>query len=150
MIVKGYFSQIRQANETIKKLQSQGINGAFVDMNDHYIGDRDFSTNLPGTSSGPSLSDLVLRSGLSSSDGGSNPLAAASPMVSGMGPFHEITDINCSVTVKVNENDVDRVKEVIRSMGGELDDPNVSGRKAISRAGFDLESAITKLNDDTL
>lgn len=150
MIIRGYFSEMRSANDAVKKLQSMGINGAALDMNDHYMGNKDVRRNLPGTSDAPSLSDLVLFSGASGSDGGANPLAASNPSVSGMGPFEEITNIACTVKVNVDENNLDTVKEVIRSMGGELDNPNVSGEKVIAKAGFDLESAITKLSNDTL
>jgi hypothetical protein len=125
MIVEGFFSNIRTANEAVGKLKSSGFDKAIVDINDHYIDDRNVKTNLPGTETSPSLSGLILKSDTHIVDRSKAPLAAASPMVSGMGYFEEIADINCKVSVESEEKDSDRARQIIKSMGGDIESPNV-------------------------
>lgn len=69
----------------------------------------------------------------------SSPLAAASPMVSGMGRFQEVADINCKVVVEVNDRDKENAKSIIKSLGGTTDDPNAKlpkGLDNISEGAF--------------
>lgn len=75
------------------------------------------------TDGSESLSDLVLNSGSNDVDKRTSPLAAANPMVSGIGDFEEITDFNCSVTVKIDNDDINKAEEIIKDMGGELENP---------------------------
>lgn len=139
MKIKGYFSNLKDANEVVEKLKSQGFKNSFVDANDHYIGNRDVKTDLAGTSGGESLADLVLNSGANNVDRGNSPLSAASPMVSGMGSTEEITDINCCVVVDMNGGDTNLAESIIVDMGGILEDPNVSRYKTIARNNIDIE-----------
>ncbi|KNF08596.1 hypothetical protein CLPU_6c00820 [Gottschalkia purinilytica] len=150
MKIKGFFSEISVANETVEKLKDAGFKGAFVDINDHYIEDRNVTINLAGTRNATSLSDLVIHSGSDNTDRGSSGLTAASPMVSGFGKFEEITNINYTVNVETEENNSNEAKEIIKSMGGELDNPNLSGKKAMLDADIDLQKAISKLNNNNL
>jgi hypothetical protein len=121
MKVEGYFSGIKTANEVVEKLKLEGFRGAFADINEHRnnayaqkgaIGSEDVS----------SLSNIVL--GDSGGNGSGSPLAAASPMASGMGGFEEVADINCKVVVEVSEENKENVENIIRSMGGTTDNPN--------------------------
>lgn len=139
MKVKAYFGSLKKANEVVEKLKSAGFSNSYVDANDHYIGNRDVKTNLPGTSSGESLADLVLNSGANNVDKGDSPLSAASPMVSGMGSTEEIADISCCVIVDMDGGDANLAKNIIVDMGGRLDNPNVSRYKAIARNDIDVE-----------
>ena len=139
MKIKGYFSNLKDANEVVEKLKSQGFKNSFVDANDHYIGNRDVKTDLAGTSGGESLADLVLNSGANNVDRGNSPLSAASPMVSGMGSTEEITDINCCVVADMNGGDTNLAESIIVDMGGILEDPNVSRYKTIARNNIDIE-----------
>lgn len=139
MKIKGYFSNLKDANEVVEKLKSQGFKNSFVDANDHYIGNRDVKTDLAGTSGGESLADLVLNSGANNVDRGNSPLSAASPMVSGMGSTEEITNINCCVVVDMNGGDTNLAESIIVDMGGILEDPNVSRYKTIARNNIDIE-----------
>jgi len=139
MKIKGYFGNLKVANEVVEKLKSHGFSNSFVDANDHYIGNRDVKTDLAGTSGGESLADLVLNSGSNSIDKENSPLAAASPMVSGMGSTEEITDINYCVVVNMDGGDSNLAKNIIVDMGGMLDDPNVSRYKTIARNDIDVE-----------
>ena len=148
MTVKGYFGEISAANDAVKELKNSGFSGAFVDINDHYIGNRNIKTNNPGTSTAPSLSQLVLNSGSTSLNEGNSPLAAASPMVSGMGSFEEVASINYVVSVDVNGEDSQKARDILKSNGGYLGNPNVSREKAISTAEIDLEKAISTLDDN--
>lgn len=148
MKIIGYFSEISAANKTVEKLKNLGCVNAIVDINDHYIGNRNIKTNLAGTEHSESLSDLVLNSGSDDIDRSKSPLSAFSPMVSGFGRFEEITDINYKVIVECEKEESQKVKEVIHQMGGEFDDPNVSRYKMISDSDVVLEKAINKIDRD--
>lgn len=147
MKIRSYFGDLKSANETVLKLKNAGYNNAYVDANDHYIGNRNVQINPAGSSSGESLANLVLNSGQDNLDKEISPLAAASPMVSGMAGFEEITDINYSVFVETEGMDSRQAKDIIEAGGGTLDDPNVSRNKAIARADVVIEKAIDQIKD---
>lgn len=146
MKIKGYFGDIKKANEVVDKLKSAGFNSSYVDANDHYIGNKNVHIDLAGTSGGESLANLVLNSGSNDLDKENSPLAAASPMVSGMSDFEEITDINYCVFVDVGEGDLNQAKEIINSMGGTLDEPNVSRYKSMSKGDITIEKPAGQAN----
>ncbi len=148
MTVKGYFGEISAANNAVKELKNAGLSGAFVDINDHYIGNRNVKTNNPGTSTAPSLSQLVLNSGSDGLNEGNSPLAAASPMVSGMGSFDEVANINYVVSVDASDGDSQKARDILKNNGGYLDNPNINGEKVISNAEVDLEKAVSTLDED--
>lgn len=148
MTLKAYFGEISAANEAVKELKNAGFSGAFVDINDHYIGNKNTKTNSPGTSKSPNLSQLILNSGSDNLGEGNSPLAAASPMVSGMGSFEEVSDINYVVSVNVNNENSQEARDLLKNMGGYLGNPNVSRNKSISNAEVDLEKAIIRLKDN--
>jgi hypothetical protein len=83
-------------------------------------------TNFPGNENTLSLSDLVLRSGDSSEVTDKSPLIAASPMVSGMGNFEEVMDINYKVVVNATDDKEAEAKEILKSMGADLENPNLN------------------------
>ena len=138
MIIEGYFSSMKIANEVLAKLKSEGFKGAFVDINEH--NNNTYSQRgLVGTEEISSLSGAVLGEVNTRGGGGNSPLAAASPMVSGMGGFEEIANINCKVVVDVNEGSIENTKNIISSMGGTTDDPN--GR---------IPGGLENINEDAL
>lgn len=126
MKVEAYFRGIKSANDAAAKLKSKGFNNAVVDINDHY---EDFNSGvkpiLPGNENAPNLSRMVLNSGPYIEDPSKNPLNAASPMVSGMGGFEEITDVNYKLTMEVDENSEEQVEKMLKEMGGTLKSPNL-------------------------
>lgn len=124
MKIEGYFSNIKKANEVVSKLNSEGVKGAFVDINEH-MNNAYSQEGFVGSRDQTSLSGAVLGETNISGERVTSPLAAASPMVSGMGGFEEVADINCKVVVEVNDENVESVKSLISSMGGTTDDPNV-------------------------
>lgn len=148
MAEKAYFGEISAANNAIKELEKAGFSGAFVDINDHYIGNRNVKTNNPGTSTAPNLSQLILNSGSDGLDNGNSPLAAANPMVSGMSSLEEIANINYVVSVNISGKDSQKARDILKDNGGYLGNPNISGEKAISNAEVDLTKAISTLEDD--
>jgi len=150
MIMQGFFSEISAANDAVKELQKLGFNSAFVDINDHYIKDRNVRRNVAGTATSTSLSELVLYSSSGNTDEGSSPLAASSPMVSGSGSFDEITDINYVVSVDVDKENSNKAKDILTNLGGELDNPNVNVSKAIVDADIGIDDAISKLGNNNL
>lgn len=126
MKIEGYFSGIKNANEAVEKLKSAGFNNSIRDINDHYVEfNNGIQARLPGTEDAPNLSSLVLNSGEHIEDPSKRPLDAASPMVSGMGGFEEIMDVNYKVVVNIDSEDVEKAKQIIKSMGGDLRDPNL-------------------------
>lgn len=126
MKIEAYFTGIKNANEAVNKLKNAGFNNSVVDINDHYVEYNTGSmTVLPGTENAPNLSSLVLNSGPYLEDPSKKPLNAANPMVSGMGGFEEITDVNYRVVVNLDDADIDKAKDIINNMGGDLKDPNL-------------------------
>lgn len=126
MKIEAYFTGIKKANEAVQRLKTEGFNNSIADINDHYV---EYNTGvnpvLPGNENAPNLSSLVLNSGPYAEDPSKRPLNAASPMVSGMGGFDEITDVNYKVIVNLNEADIDKAKQIINEIGGDFKDPNL-------------------------
>lgn len=138
MKIEGYFSGIRAANETVEVLKKVGIKDAVADINDHYTGNDNPGRNNPGTdSSTNSLASLVLRSDEPLSDPELGPLAAANPMVSGMGGFEEVADVNYKVIVNVDNNNEEKAKQIMKKMGGNLNDPNFKMPKGLENISLD-------------
>ena len=138
MKIEGFFRDIKTANKAVDKLRSSGFGNAAVDINEHFGSGGNGKRNVPGTQSGISLSGVVLDSALAGSATDTAPILAASPMVSGMGGFEEIADINCKVIVDADGTEVYKAKRIIGEMGGTLESPNVK------RPGME-EAAETKL-----
>ena len=124
MKIEGYFSGIKNANTAVEKLKTAGYLKSVSDLNEHYSMRNNTFPSLGGNNNAPSLSNIVLNSGNSLEDINNGPLLAASPMVSGMGSFEEVADINYKVTVEAEDKEVDTIKEIISNMGGILDNPN--------------------------
>ncbi len=139
MKIEGFFSRVKDGNDAVKKLKVMGFK-AFVDINDHYVDDRNVQTNLPGTEESVSLSGLVLESDAVGAARDKSPLNAASPMVSGYGKFEEIADVNCKIVVEAGKKDSNKVKKAIQDAGGSLDSPNLNKPK------FDNEMELSIYN----
>ena len=123
MKIEGYFSSMKTANEAANKLNSEGFKGTFVDINEH-INNAYSQRGLVGTEDITSLSEAVLGESNNRGERVNSPLAAASPMASGMGGFEEIANINCKVVVEADDRNIEDAKNIINSMGGTTDDPN--------------------------
>jgi hypothetical protein len=137
MKIESFFSGIKAANEAVEALKKVGIN-AVVDINDHYTGNNNSGTNMPGTgSSTNSLASYVLSSDEPITDPSLGPLAAASPMVSGMGGFEEIADVNYKVIVNSVDRDSEKAKQIIKKMGGDLNDPNFKMPEGLQNISLD-------------
>lgn len=126
MKVQGFFSGIKNANEAVKKLKSEGFEDSKVDLNDHYVSSLHRSPRVAGAENGSNLSSLVLDAENYRSDDSPSAIKAASPMVSGMGSFEEIADINYKVIVQTDDKNVEKVKSIIKNIGGDLQNHNVS------------------------
>ncbi|HEX3029816.1 MAG TPA: hypothetical protein VHT34_11050 [Clostridia bacterium] len=127
--IVGYFANVKTAKDTLEKLKRSGFENSAIDLNDHYIDERNVQTNLPGTEASPSLSGLVLKSGMTAVDRSKGPLTAASPMVSGLGTFDEIADFNCRLIIQTDNPD--KAAQIIKSNGGTLDNPNIQMPKRL-------------------
>jgi len=138
MKIESYFSGIKAANEAVEALKKVGINNAVADINDHYTGSNNLGTNLPGTDSrANSLASYVLTNDDTLGDPMLGSLAAASPMVSGMGGFEEIVDINYKVIVNTDSKNEEKAKQVITKMGGDLNNPNFKMPKGLENISMD-------------
>jgi hypothetical protein len=138
MKIEGYFSNIKTANEVVARLKSEGLKGAFVDINEH-MNDVYAERGVVGSGQISTLSGAVLGKSSTSGDGGNSPLAAASPMVSGMGSFEEIANIDCKVVVEVSDGNIENAKNIINRMDGTTDNPNVG-----------IPEGIDNINEDAL
>ncbi|AKN32037.1 hypothetical protein Ccar_14655 [Clostridium carboxidivorans P7] len=125
MKIEAFFSGIKNANSAVEKLKAEGFNKSVVDLNDHYVEYNDRNDPPKAINEAGTLSSLVLNSGGLSDDVSKRPLAAASPMVSGMGGFEEITDVNYRVIVNLEDKDADKAKDIIKNAGGDLNNPNL-------------------------
>lgn len=151
MKIESFFSGIKAANEAVEALKKVGIN-AVVDINDHYTGNNNSGTNMPGThSSTNSLASYVLSSDTPLSDPSLAPLAAASPMVSGMGGFEEIADVNYKVIVDSEGEDDEKAKQIIKKIGGDLNDPNFKMPENFKNISLDdlIANMINDMNDNS-
>jgi hypothetical protein len=124
MKIEAYFSGIKNANSAVEKLKTEGFDNSVVDLNDHYV-EYNSETAKTAINDTSNLSSIVMNSGELSEDFTKRPLAAASPMVSGMGGFEEITDTNYKVIVNLDEKDSDKAKDIIKNVGGDFKDPNL-------------------------
>jgi hypothetical protein len=147
MRIEGYFSKIRTASETVQKLKESGFKEAFVDLNDHYNENRNVKTNLPGTETSVSLSGLVLGSNAYGIERDKAPLNAASPMVSGMGNFEEIADVNCRVIVESGEGDINLIKKILQEHGGDLESPNIRKPKFENNEEMRINNVINETRE---
>lgn len=136
MKFEGFFSGMKNANNAVSRLKSEGFAKSYVDLNDHYQVNTDVNTKEEGFLSTSSNSDLVLNSGTPSGSTGKSPLLAASPMVSGMGNFEEIADINYKVIVDTDEKNKNKLSKIILDMGGTMDSPNVNLAQRIKDVDF--------------
>lgn len=135
--ITAYFSGIKEANQTVEALRDAGFTDALADINDEQT-DLNRETNQPGTeTSSNSLADLVLKSGDHAVDREKAPLMAASPMVSGMGNFDEIYSPRFRVMAEVPESQRDTFREIIRKMGGDLDNPHVDMPQGLENVGLE-------------
>lgn len=146
MLIRGYFGEVSEANNAIEKLNEKGFNNVFLDANDYHNIDLDTHTDNIGSAT--SLSSLSLDSSGGGTDEGSSPLRAASPMVSGMGTFNEITDINYTVNVEIDNADLQEVKRIIEDTGGTLNDPYIDDIDAMEDADIDYEEINSQLDDN--
>jgi hypothetical protein len=136
MKIEGYFSNIKAANETASKLKNEGFKGAFVDINEH-MNNAYSQSGFVGSKEISSLSQAVLGEDNNRGEGINSPLAAASPMVSGMGGFEEIANIDCKVVVEVSDKNIENAKNIINSMDGTTDDPNARIPKGLDNIDED-------------
>ncbi|KOF58235.1 MULTISPECIES: hypothetical protein [Clostridium] len=130
MKIEAFFRGIKNANEVVDKLKQEGIS-AYTDINDHYQLDRNKEGSNGKLLSSPTNSDLVLNTGAPRGERDRSPMLAASPMVSGMGGFEEIADINCKVIVDADPKNKEKAEKIIKSLGGSMRSPNFNVPKHI-------------------
>lgn len=138
MKIEAYFRGIKNANEAAQKLKGEGIN-AYADINDHFQMDRRTEGSNGELLSSPTNSDLVLNAGSPGGERDKSPLLAASPMVSGMGGFEEISDVNYKVIVEADDNNKKEAEKIIKSLGGSMKSPNFNTAKHVD--DIDLSKA---------
>lgn len=145
MKIEAFFSNMKEANEAVHKLKSSGMQDAFVDLNDHYMEERNVKTNLPGTELSTSLSGLVLESDAHGIGERKSPLNAASPMVSGMGNFEEIAEVQCRVVVNTPDGSEEKVRQIMKDGGGTLENPFVKKPKLKDAREIELYNVLDQI-----
>ncbi|PJI08684.1 MULTISPECIES: hypothetical protein [Clostridium] len=138
MKIEAFFRGIKNANEVVSKLNNEGIE-AYTDINDHFQLDKNTKNSGGRLLVNPLNSDLVLNSGVPGGDRDKSPMLAASPMVSGMGGFEEIADVNYKVVVNADTSNENKAKEIIKSLGGSVKNPNLEIEKHVK--GIDLSKS---------
>lgn len=138
MKIEAYFRGIKNANEAAQKLKKEGIN-AYTDINDHFQLNRNTKGSNGELLSSPTNSDLVLNAGSPEGERDKSPLLAASPMVSGMGGFEEIADVNYKVIVETDSHNEKDAEKIIKSLGGSMKSPNFNTAKHVE--GINLSKA---------
>ncbi|MBW4828452.1 MAG: hypothetical protein KZY61_10795 [Clostridiaceae bacterium] len=101
MEINGFFENSKLANETVKKLKSEGFKDVYLDNSIHYIRNRNFKTNFSSTNGTNLSSDIILNS-----------------RVNDTNDSEEMTSIGCSIIVKTNETNSDKAEKIIKGMGG--------------------------------
>lgn len=143
---QGFFRSYQEANEALAELKNAGFNNAYVDIKDPAF-EVNIETNQPGTeSSNNSLSALVLKSGETVVNRWKAPLAAASPMASGMGGFEEIYSPRYRLVVETEEDRISQVKEIIAKRGGGLENPDVGTPQGLENVGME-EVILSNIED---
>lgn len=116
MNIIGNFEKYQDAFNALAKIRTQGFKDSHIPA-DHFSLGQNGEINVPGTRNSVSLSNLVLNSG-DDTAAPPSPLAAADPMVSGMGGFDEITENGYKVIVSASDEDKDTIYNLITSSGG--------------------------------
>ncbi|EQB87009.1 hypothetical protein J2Z44_000764 [Clostridium punense] len=137
MEIVSYFSGIKNANRAVEELKENGYANAYSDLNTHDILNYTRGGNEGGAVNSPNISSLVLTSSNTLYTTEQGPLAAASPMASGMGGFEEIADVNYKVVVSANEKDREKVNSIIKNLGGELENPNFKLPEGLENISFE-------------
>jgi hypothetical protein len=141
--IQCYFSGIKRANTAVDRLKQEGFTKAYSDINAHDI-ISDVGNPVGGPLNSPNMSSLVLNTSDSLDSPEQGPLAAASPMASGMGGFEEIADVNYRVVVETDDDNVEKVENIIKNLGGELNNPNFKVPKGLDNVSF--EEVVDKLS----
>lgn len=118
--VTGYFASIYQAQRAISLLNEQGFKKTSLDIVDRFSNDTHTKNHGVLSVNNGSLSTLVLKPEEGVIPMEQRPLYAADPHVSGMGRFSEIADANIIITVKAEDNDENRIIEIIKQNDGEI------------------------------
>lgn len=115
------FQSMLNARKAVDKLKAMGYHSAHLDLTSRFTTEYSTEINLPGTTKGPSLSRLVLKSGSSMFSVDKAPLIATHPMVSGMGSFSDITEnLGARLIVNVEDGKLEEVKSSLRELGAEI------------------------------
>jgi hypothetical protein len=145
--IEAYFRNTKEALDAASNLKRSGYNHNYIDMNEHYVYNIDPGTNLAGTETGQSLSNLTLGSGdVVIGDRTKAPLMAASPMASGMGGFEETASIRCKLIVDTGNNSEETAKSIILNSGGSIDNPYTN----VARSIKDINAEKLKLHNERI
>ena len=114
MRIEIYYKGIKNANEAVKKLKSEGFNNTAVDLNDNYIDPLSSNSDF-----GINFSNVINSSGVSYTSSG-RTLPSTSPMISGFGSFRDLENTSYKVIVNSNSLDNEKLKETIKKTGGKI------------------------------
>ncbi|MDF2522672.1 MAG: hypothetical protein K0R31_313 [Clostridiales bacterium] len=115
------FKKMLDARKAVLALKEMGYKDAHLDALDNVFSEYSEEINVAGTDTGPSLSALVLNSGGRLDDVGRASLIAASPMVSGMGSFEQISEnLKVRLIVKVEDDKMDEIRNTLKEYGASV------------------------------
>lgn len=117
--VRSHFHNFTEARDAMILLKSKGFTNVYLDAagnnNEEFAGE----INPLGSSEGPSLSALILRSAGIRHEIDKGPLLAAHPAVSGMGTSHEGWHLlETNLIVHVDEEKLNEIRQILTKAGG--------------------------------
>jgi hypothetical protein len=140
MKTEAFFRGIKSANEAVSKLKQSGFDKAFIDMNNNYFHEElANSTSISGFATEWITNDVDKRT---------DQRFSVNPTINGIDKVEEISDMHYKVIVETSEENKDRLKQIIKDMGGYFDSPNINHRKVSSHTDiseYTLNNMIRKL-----
>jgi hypothetical protein len=120
MKIEAFFNGIKTANEAVAKLKQSGFHKAFVDRNHNH-----FHAELENLTS---ISGLALESVTNNVDKRLSSLIDPSHEVNDKEKLQGISDISYKVTVETSKENEEKLKHIIKNMGGNFKSSNVDNR----------------------
>jgi len=120
MKIEAFFSGIKAANEAVAKLKQYGFHKAFVDRNDN-----SFHADLENLTS---ISGLAVESVTNDVDKRTSSPVATNDEENDTNKFKEMSDINYKVTVETSNENEEKLKQIIKNMGGNFNSTNVGNK----------------------
>ena len=121
MKIEAFFSGIKAADEAVSKLKQSGFNKAFVDINNPYFNEElANATSISSLATESITNDVYRRNQLRDT---------SNPEFSNIDKVGEKHTMHYKVIVETNKENKDKLKQIIKDMGGNFNTPNVNHNK---------------------